>query len=778
MPHSSRINVSTNGVRFLVTGILFLIFVQRPLPAHPQTPFSLDSAAAYLKTIAVDIGARPMGSPNERRALQFALDKFREFGLNETYLMPIREAPAPLNAGLRNTNSGVAVGVLKGATDRIIVLGAHIDSDAPEVPGANDDGSGSAVIIELARVLSQRENESTILFALFGGEEKGLVGSKFFVENFPRIGNVALMLQVDMANGVDWLVPTIEAGKRSSPEWLVRASYEELERLGHSGLYFPTHFFTLMGLVPGGGIGSDHQPFLEKNIPAIDFTTDFRDPIHTPQDNFENFRIEGLKRSGDLIFALVERFDQGVPDETTGEFYLVQLGPWLFFFPLWMLTGVIVIAILLTIFALFQVRQRRVRYEPRERPTVPGLKLFLLMLILQAFVWLSENVVSVLTGVRYPWYASLDGYFVLAFLGGMIGVWVCLQIVPRLNLRRDPYGYFLRSAVWLVLFLILLSLLSVKGALYPATGLLFLSLAMLVKQPVLRWFFWLASPHFMFRLFFGDGFEFLARVLHSSPEVGIGTGFILHIVFILFFSLWAFPFLLGFAALWYETRESMVWVKQFGGWKGLASAGLFFVLWTMILAGRPAASEEWKQSIWVEQEFDLDKNTGTLKVRSPEYLAGTRIQYNDIDTMITSKQVAVSFNGLAVPDESWITATREVLSSESDSLTTLELRLHIRTKIRPYLLTITYSTAEGIADVASAAAVTRTKNSVSISWYSFPDTSIIVPVTLTFPRGAPLSERIEGMFTGGPIKTTVERKGTHPIHRVLFRRTFKIDTGP
>ncbi|MEX1274547.1 MAG: hypothetical protein WEE20_01345, partial [Bacteroidota bacterium] len=118
-------------MRFLLKGILCLTLVQGPLPAHAQTPFSLDSAAAYLKTIAVDIGARPMGSPNERRAMEFALGKFREFGLDEAYLMPIREAPTQLRTGFLNTQTGVVVGVVKGSTERIIVLGAHIDSDAP-----------------------------------------------------------------------------------------------------------------------------------------------------------------------------------------------------------------------------------------------------------------------------------------------------------------------------------------------------------------------------------------------------------------------------------------------------------------------------------------------------------------------------------------------------------------------------------------------------------------------------------------------------------------------
>ncbi|MBI3787921.1 MAG: hypothetical protein HY276_06650, partial [Ignavibacteriales bacterium] len=59
--------------------------------AQAQTPFSSDSAQAYLKTIAVDIGPRPMGSRNERRVIELALQKFKEFGLHDAYWMPMNE---------------------------------------------------------------------------------------------------------------------------------------------------------------------------------------------------------------------------------------------------------------------------------------------------------------------------------------------------------------------------------------------------------------------------------------------------------------------------------------------------------------------------------------------------------------------------------------------------------------------------------------------------------------------------------------------------------------
>ncbi|MEK9137238.1 MAG: M28 family peptidase, partial [Bacteroidota bacterium] len=144
--------------------LLFLLLI--PATAVRQTEFSQDSAMTYLKVLAKDIGPRTMGSPGEQRAMKFAVDKFREFGCQEAYIMPMLIAEGV------NTSSGIAIGVLKGRTDRIIILGGHIDSSDPEVPGANDDGSGVACVVEAARVLAKMQHASTIMFCCWGGEER------------------------------------------------------------------------------------------------------------------------------------------------------------------------------------------------------------------------------------------------------------------------------------------------------------------------------------------------------------------------------------------------------------------------------------------------------------------------------------------------------------------------------------------------------------------------------------------------------------------------------
>ena len=117
------------------------------------------------------------------------------------------------------------------------------------------------------------------------------------------------------------------------------------------------------------------------------------------------------------------------------------------------------------------------------------------------------------------------------------------MLTPRMHLSHDPYRWFLRTVVFLLVFIFLCSLLNVKWAFYPATALFFLALAMIARRPWLKVFLWFLSPHFMFRLMFSELFVFLGRsmALHSIQPMWMYAA--LHVFYILFFALWSFPFL-------------------------------------------------------------------------------------------------------------------------------------------------------------------------------------------------------------------------------------------
>jgi hypothetical protein len=748
------------------------IFVVFTLDA--QTPFSLDSATAFLKTLSVDVGPRPMGSPYERRAMEFAVQKFREFGLHEAYVMPMTSVERDILGTSTNTRSGIAVGLLKGATDRIILIGGHIDSAGPEIPGANDDGSGSATVIELARVLSKRRNESTIVFCLFGGEEAGLRGSKYFVEHFPSLAKVKLMLQVDMANGSDWLVPLIDQQGKSSPSWLVRAAFEECEKLGYSGLSYPTHFFALNSMLPGGGIGSDHMPFLEKDIPSIDFTSDINDPIHTPQDNFGAFKTDGLKRSGDLVYKLVERFDSGGPDSTVEEYYFFHFGNVLFFIPMWALYTLILLSLIIAGYGLLVLRGRRVEVDKTARPRIPGLKLFFLLLIIQTCVWFSELIVGLIKGDRYPWYSDVTGYFILGGLAGLMGIWLALQILPRLNLSRDPYRYHLRSIVVLTVILLLFLPLSSKAALYPATAIVLLTVSTLARHPWVKLTLWFFSPYLLYRFFFNEGFPLFARTLpEASITAGIGFSVVWHLFLILFFSLCSFPFLLGFASIYAETRSDMPWLTSFRQRWGFILVAVALGLCIFWLATLPSYSESWKQNIRVDQDFDQQTAKGAVYVRSGEYLKGASLRCEGRDTSIHSWTREVKVMDIFSVDEPWIKTERRIQKEQDSSGTMVHVLCTLRFKFAPSSAQLTYNSKKSpLKRASSVLAHTTLSRSISLRWYSFPDTVIIAPLEFTVAPDDTVYESVEATF----IQPLIRVEASKPFSNVSTRSTLRTRT--
>ena len=753
-----------------MTRRLFLLFALLPACMFAQTPFSGDSALANLTVLSQRIGPRPMGSPAERRALAYALQKFHVYGLSEVYLMPVSEYENEFSHRPTNTASGIAVGVLQGESDSMIVIGGHIDSAGPEIPGANDDGSGSATVIELARVLSQRKHHATLVFCCFGGEEQGLRGSGAFVRTFPHLDRVRLMLQIDMTNG-GWLLPLIDNGDRSAPRWLVSALYEEFHRLGYRKLSYPTHFLSMSNAMPGGGIGSDHMPFLERNIPAIDLTSDINDPIHTQQDELSRFDATGLKRSGDVIYRLVERFDAGQPVERNERYMLVEFfGSPVFLTPLLLIAG-IVVSLGVAAAALLVVRRRRSETDRTSRPRIPALKLFLLMLVIQTFVWLSEDIVSIIKGVRYPWFADQNGYFILGGIAGILGIWVALQISPALKLSRDPYRWFLRAAVWLTVLTVLFAFAGARLAFYPAFGLLCLALAMLVRIPPLQVLLWLASPHLMIRLVLNEGFPLFSRSMQlGGQSPGVMQSLIMHLLFILFFSLWAFPFLLGFAAVVTDIRRDVLRLGAFRSRIGLALAGGATIVCVIVLCLLPSYSADWPTNVRVDELITLPERSLRVSLQSPEYLSGCRVTVDGRDTLITGRTTDALLLQRSGADSGWITVQR-TLTPRQDATGGADLRVSLGFRERPYTLSVTYAGPErALRNAATTFSATTTDRSLSLKWYSFPDSEMTLPVHFAAAPDSVI-ETIEATFVQPAVRVAVDRPLTNVITRTVVRRT-------
>ncbi|WP_092382177.1 M20/M25/M40 family metallo-hydrolase [Micromonospora phaseoli] len=188
-----------------------------------------------------------------------------------------------------------------GAGGPVVMVSAHYDS-VIGAPGANDDGSGTVLCLELARVLKAVPVDATLRFALWGSEEQGLIGSRYYVAQLPQAerDRILAVYQNDMvATSWDpatryWLLSFTGESNRATDEVSAAA-----RRLGYEPQISPV---TQRG-------ASDHQSFQEVGIASANFSWRGEEspallepPYHSPEDTIaKNISLERLQVSMELI---------------------------------------------------------------------------------------------------------------------------------------------------------------------------------------------------------------------------------------------------------------------------------------------------------------------------------------------------------------------------------------------------------------------------------------------------------------------------------------------
>lgn len=192
-----------------------------------------------------------------------------------------------------------------------VVIGAHFDhlgrspasSLDPEARdairnGADDNASGTAALLELARLFAARPARRSILVAHFTGEELGLLGSQWFVDHPPvSLDSVMAMVNFDMV------------GRLRNEKLIVYgvATARELGGIVDSANIAPK----LSVSTVGDGFGpSDHSSFYAKGIPVLHFFTDLHDDYHRASDDVERIEAEGEAR----VVAMAERIVRDIAD--------------------------------------------------------------------------------------------------------------------------------------------------------------------------------------------------------------------------------------------------------------------------------------------------------------------------------------------------------------------------------------------------------------------------------------------------------------------------------
>jgi hypothetical protein len=210
------------------------------------------------------------------------------------------------------------VGVLEGSgplARETVVVGAHYDHLGYGGPsslakdrrkkqihyGADDNASGTTVLMELARRFGQdpRREGRRLVFIAFSGEESGLLGSEHFCEHplFP-LANTAAMVNLDMVG-------------RLRPDKKTQKDRLEVHGTGTSAKFSAlidrlSKKFDFKIQKQAGGLGpSDHASFYAKQIPVLFFFTGNHADYHRPSDTSDKINVPGMRRVADLVQATV-----------------------------------------------------------------------------------------------------------------------------------------------------------------------------------------------------------------------------------------------------------------------------------------------------------------------------------------------------------------------------------------------------------------------------------------------------------------------------------------
>ena len=270
---------------------------------------NVDGSQAYSHVEKlVGFGPRPPGSSAIAKSQAYITEVLKKLGLQVEHQDFLASTP---NGPVSMKN---IVGKSSQSRKSIVILASHYDTrlmtNAAFV-GANDGGSSTGLLLELARVLSQRRNAFTVWFVFFDGEEAqrewsetdSLYGSRYFVEKLRTDGQtqaVKAMVLMDMVGDRDL---KLENDASSTPRLmeLVRKSAVEL---GYSKYLAASQ----------KGMVDDHVPFIRAGISAvdlIDYDYGFNNSLwHTPNDTLDKISPRSLKIVGDIVVRTVENLGQ------------------------------------------------------------------------------------------------------------------------------------------------------------------------------------------------------------------------------------------------------------------------------------------------------------------------------------------------------------------------------------------------------------------------------------------------------------------------------------
>jgi aminopeptidase YwaD len=365
-PHSrlARFNVHAKAFLAKERGAIAMIVIATESDfksdrlSHLAYDRSDGETALPTMVISRGLAARILGANNENELAEIQkAGKLKKLDAPPGHIAiePSFHAELRISLVKQNADAYNVIGILEGTDPQLkneaIVIGAHYDHlghgrqgslavNSSEIHhGADDNASGTSAVLELARQFAkEKKNKRTLIFMAFSGEEEGLLGSGFYVNNpiWPLDKTVA-MINLDMVGRLKDQKLNI-GGVGTASEWKrlveqknlssvvtsdVKITYDPVIPASQDippGIPQPIKSAKAIGFtlqLNEDGFGpSDHSSFYGKKIPVLFFFTGTHNDYHKPSDTFEKINYDGLTKITDYVSSIVRNIDQNLTRPT------------------------------------------------------------------------------------------------------------------------------------------------------------------------------------------------------------------------------------------------------------------------------------------------------------------------------------------------------------------------------------------------------------------------------------------------------------------------------
>jgi hypothetical protein len=281
--------------------LLAVVFAGSAGAAEPPN-FNGEAALEHTRKV-VAFGPRPPGSAASRQLQNYVHAQLKSLGAQiQSYSF---QAETPLGTK-RMTN---LIALFPGASRRAVVFSGHYDTKyMPDIRfvGANDGGSSTGFLLEMARVVSKMPRPKDVYLVWFDGEESfgewtdddSLYGSRHLADKWAaegRLSKIDALINVDMV-GDRHLNILQDQGSSGA---LRRLIWDTARSLGH-GQHFTSAFTS---------IGDDHVPFIKKGVNAVDVIDLDYAPWHTAGDTMDKLSANSFQIVGDVLVEVLRRLN-------------------------------------------------------------------------------------------------------------------------------------------------------------------------------------------------------------------------------------------------------------------------------------------------------------------------------------------------------------------------------------------------------------------------------------------------------------------------------------